>query len=113
MVIQILETHLVIGFIGVIVGVFASRFYYRRTVRSSKLGQIIDYSLIQKQIQDIEKLSSDVRKAAIGLSESSDALLEQIKSTRDVESSVDQSLFSGGSLLDLESEEPPTEEDNT
>jgi hypothetical protein len=101
MVIEVLETHVLIGTIGFVLGFIATRIYYKRIVRNVALGQVIDYSMIHNNVQQIESLSFKLNSTISDLKIHSDDLLEQMQDFQDIEKNHQQGLFKENSLFDL------------
>jgi hypothetical protein len=85
--IEIIETHIVMTIIGVILGVFATRFYYERTVQNVALGRIIEFSMITKSIQDLGQLSTSLNEIIQGMIRCGEELDEQLRFSHDIEKS--------------------------
>ena len=108
MVLEIIETHILIGSAGLILGVFLTRLYYQRLVRNVTLGQVIEYSIIQNNIQEIARLSELLNTTLSDMKVQADSLRERILESQDIEKEHKQEVFTETNLLELE----PKEEDD-
>lgn len=103
MVLEILETHILIGSAGLILGIFLTRLYYQRLVRNVTLGQVIEYSIIQNNIQEISRLSEILNSTLSDMSAQADSLRERILESQDIEKEHKQEVFTESDILELES----------
>lgn len=85
--IEVIETHIVMMIIGVILGVFVTRFYYERTVQNVALGRIIEFSMITKSIQDLGQHATTLNEIIQGMIRCSEELDEQLRFSHDIEKS--------------------------
>jgi len=90
--IEVIETHIVMMIIGVILGVFATRFYYERTVKNVALGRIIEFSMITKSIQDLGQLSTNLNEIIQGMIRCGEELDEQLRFSHDIEKSYENNF---------------------
>ena len=90
--IEVIETHIVMMIIGVILGVFATRFYYERTVKNVALGRIIEFSMITKSIQDLGQLSTSLNEIIQGMIRCGEELDEQLRFSHDIEKSYENNF---------------------
>ena len=93
MVVEVYETHILIGSVSLLLGFIIARFYYKRIVRNVALGQVIDFSMIQNNVQNIEGLSSKLNDTISDMKMHTEELIEQIQACQDIEKSQQQSRF--------------------
>lgn len=79
------ESYLIVGVLGIIIGIFATHRYYRNTVRNASLGKIIEVSLIEKKINDLESEINILNETVERLREIGEALEEEVKHSKDIE----------------------------
>jgi hypothetical protein len=93
-----------IGSAGLILGVFLTRLYYQRLVRNVTLGQVIEYSIIQNNIQEIDRLSEILNSTLSDMRIQAESLRERILESQDIEKEHKQEVFTETNLLELEAE---------
>jgi hypothetical protein len=82
---DIIETYVVVGFFGLLIGFYVTRRYYQRTVRDVSLGKIIEVSFIENKIGELESQIVILNDALSSLKEISEALEEEVKNSHDIE----------------------------
>jgi hypothetical protein len=80
-----LESYLIAGMLGLSIGIFATHRYYRKTVRNASLGKIIEVSLIEKKISELESEINILNETVERLREIGEALEEEVKHSKDIE----------------------------
>ena len=78
---------MVVGFFGFLIGFYITRLYYQRTVRDASLGKIIEVSLIEKKINELEAQISILNNTVSSLKEIGESLEEQVRNSYDIEKS--------------------------
>ena len=71
------------------------------------LGQVIEYSIIQNNIREIDRLSEILNSTLSDMKVQADSLRERILESQDIEKEHKQEVFTETNLLELE----PKEED--
>jgi len=80
-----LEYYLIAGILGVIIGILVTHRYYRTRVRNASLGKIIEVSLIDKKIGELESEINVLIETVDSLREIGEALEEEVKHSKDIE----------------------------
>lgn len=83
--IEVLETHLLIGALGIVIGYLATRFYYNRQLRNLDISKVIEFSLITKNLGELTELSDKLNNILTSLKESGKELENQLYLARDIE----------------------------
>ena len=87
-----IELYLTVGFFGALIGIFIARRYFRRTILDATLGKIIEVSLIEKDIKNLESQIQILNNTIISLKEIGESLEEQVRNSQDIERSYSDKL---------------------
>lgn len=85
---EIFEPLVIAGFFCFIIGAYLTRLYYQRTVRDVSLGKIIEVSLIDTKIKELESQIKVLNNTILNLKEIGEALEEQVINSQDIEKSL-------------------------
>ena len=99
------EEYLVSTAIGVLIGVFAAKYFYENT-RNYSIGKAIEGAMISDNIEVLFDYSKDLERLLSKMNAESDSLLDQIKRCGDIESMEQnvKAMNEGFSNLDLDGE---------
>jgi hypothetical protein len=101
MVLEVIENLLLSGIIGFVIGIVAARVYFKTRLQMKNIGQLIEYAMIEKNIRQLEILTTSLNRLIVDLKESSEELGEQIKMANDIEMDVRPKIDSDIEELDL------------
>ncbi len=85
MVLEIIETYLIGGVAGFIVGVIVARIYFKSRIELKNIGQVIEYALIHENITQLNSMSESLTKLVADINECSEDIMEKLEITRDIE----------------------------
>jgi len=85
MVTEVIETHVLVGIVGVIIGAAISRFYFQRRIQQKNIGQAIEFAVIEKQIIQLESMMKKHNGLVDEIKACSDEISERIELIRDIE----------------------------
>jgi len=88
MVLEVIENYLLSGITGFVIGIIATRIYFKTRLQMKNIGQLIEYAMIEKNIRQLEILTRSLNRLLDDLKESSEELSEQIKMANDIEMDV-------------------------
>lgn len=103
-----IEDYFIIIFIGFIIGVIVTRYYYERVLNRS-LGRTIEGAVISNNVDRLRRKNRDLETILRQMMEECDSLTERIMRIRDIEneqngSEIIDSLEDEGSIQDAEKE---------
>ena len=90
MVLEIIETYLIGGVVGFVVGVVVSRIYFKSRIESKAIGQVIEYAMIHGNIERLSSMSASLSQLVADIQECSEEITEQLELTKDIEGSLVQ-----------------------
>lgn len=85
MVLEVIETYLIVGVVGFIVGVIVARIYFKSKIESKTIGQIIEYAMIHQNVTQLSSMTASLSKLVAGISECSEEITEQLEIVKDIE----------------------------
>jgi hypothetical protein len=91
---EYLENYLITGVIGLVVGFLLARRYYQNLVKNASIGKIIEYSLINNNLNDLETEVQKLNHCIQTLKGIGELLGEQISTVHDIEKTYDDTLAS-------------------
>jgi len=85
MVLEIIETYLIGGVVGFIVGVIVARIYFKSRIELKNIGQVIEYALIHENITRLNSMTESLTKLVADIDECSEEIMEKLEISRDIE----------------------------
>jgi hypothetical protein len=85
MVLEIIETYLIGGVVGFIVGVIVARIYFKSRIELKNIGQVIEYALIHDNITALNSMTESLTKLVADIDECSEEIMEKLELSRDIE----------------------------
>ena len=85
MVLEIIETYLIGGAVGFIVGVIVARIYFKSRIELKNIGQVIEYALIHDNIKQLNSMTESLNKLVADIDECSEEIMEKLEISRDIE----------------------------
>ena len=85
MVLEIIETYLIGGVVGFIVGVIVARIYFKSRIELKNIGQVIEYALIHENITQLNSMTESLTKLVADIDECSEEIMEKLEISRDIE----------------------------
>lgn len=79
------ETYIVVLILGVFVGAYLARLYYRKSIRSVALEKVIEFSMIQNSLQDLHSFSEQFNELVSNIIEAGRDLEEQLNDSKNIE----------------------------
>ncbi|MGD2142335.1 MAG: hypothetical protein PVH79_02510 [Candidatus Bathyarchaeota archaeon] len=88
MVLEILESYIIGGFVGFLAGLVAARFYFRSRMSVRSIGQLIEYSLIENEISRLGSLAVLLERLVKDIRECSGEITEKLEISSDIEEDI-------------------------
>jgi len=85
MVLEVIETYLIVGVVGFVVGIIVSRIYFKSKIESKTIGQIIEYAMIHQNVTQLSSMTASLSKLVASISECSEEITEQLEIVKDIE----------------------------
>jgi hypothetical protein len=85
MILEIYEDYLLFFVLGIGIGALASWIYFRSRLKKRNLAQIIDAAMIEKNINQLDGLTTYLNQVTALLKTSSEELSDRIRITQDIE----------------------------
>jgi len=101
MVTEAIETYVIVCVFGFVIGVVASRFFYKNIIQRNNLGTAIGFALIDKQITQLESMTIAHFKIVDEMKACSDEIIERIELIKDIEESIIPREKKPDSMLEL------------
>ena len=80
-----IKSYFVSAVIGIVIGFFVARLYFKSSIQRKELGRVIECAMIQKNVSKIELLSNTLNQLVSEIQEESEVLSSQIKLAQDME----------------------------
>jgi peptidoglycan hydrolase CwlO-like protein len=84
-VLEVIETYLIGGAVGFVVGVIVSRIYFKSKIESKTIGHMIEYAMIRQNVTQLSSMTASLSKLVAGISECSEEITEQLEIIKDIE----------------------------
>lgn len=88
LVLEVIETYLVGGVIGFVVGVVVARIYFKSRIELKNIGQVIEYSLIHENITRLNSMTSNLAQLVDEMKDCSEDITEKLEQTKDIEADL-------------------------
>ena len=85
MLIDAIESYLIVGALGFIGGIVISRIYFKSKYETKALGQLIDYSMIDNKINELHSMTTILNRLVFDIKENSEDITEKIELIKDIE----------------------------
>jgi len=85
MVLEVIETYLLVGVVGFVVGIIVSRIYFKSKIESKTIGQVIEYAMIHQNVTRLSSMTASLSQLVAGISECSEEITEQLEIVKDIE----------------------------
>ena len=102
MVLEIIETYLIGGVVGFIVGVIVARIYFKSRIELKNIGQVIEYALIHENITQLNSMTESLTKLVADIDECSEENMEKLEISRDIEAEFTKSETKQAEKMDNE-----------
>ena len=76
------------AFFGFIAGVLIARFYFRTSIQRRKIGEVIEWAMVEKTISQLESMTTILNRLVADIKSSADELTEKIEIAQDLEPPV-------------------------
>jgi len=73
---------------GFIAGVLIARFYFRTSIQRRKIGEVIEWAMVEKTISQLESMTTILNRLVADIKSSADELTEKIEIAQDLEPPV-------------------------
>ena len=74
--------------LGFIAGVLIARFYFRTSIQRRKIGEVIEWAMVEKTISQLESMTTILNRLVADIKSSADELTEKIEIAQDLEPPV-------------------------
>jgi len=85
LVLDMIKSYFVSAVIGIVIGFFVARLYFKTSIQRKELGRVIECAMIQKNVSNLELLSNTLNQLVAEIREESEVLSSQMKLAQDVE----------------------------
>jgi uncharacterized membrane-anchored protein YhcB (DUF1043 family) len=79
------ETYIVVLIAGILIGAYLARLYYRKSIRSVALEKVIEFSMIQNSLQNLQSFSEQFNELISNIVEVGRELEEQLNDSKNIE----------------------------
>jgi len=85
---ELIEEYLLGGVFGFVAGVVVTRLFFRSSIQRRKLGEVIEWGMVEKTISRLESMTTILNRLIADIKSSADELTEKIEFAQDLEPSV-------------------------